>query len=363
MCLVPVAAATACAPGDDAGVRDAFGDGDASTGDGNLEGGGDVDPDDGRTDVPPADAEICDEERFEIARVIPDMLVVLDRSNSMRDDGYWDPVRNAIYDVTAAMDAEIWFGLMIFPNASGGAVCSGTTNQCEPGREPVVGCAEGNAGTIRDQLVPMPTCGGTPIAVTLRNGRVYLDTLAGDGHPKFILLATDGAPNCNESLTSPCRCTGISCGLNPLNCLDDVRTYGVIDELNATGIRLFVLGIGTSTWMDVLDQMAWRGGTDHAFLAEDPASIRATFEEIAGSIASCEFDMRSPSPDADPNLVNFYFDGAAVPRDDDGECDNGWRWTDADHDRVVFCGTHCDALLGSTVTDVSATWGCPTILI
>ena len=62
--------------------------------------------------------------------------------------------------------------------------------------------------------------------VTLQAARAYLDTLAADGHPKFILLATDGAPNCNDALDgSSCACTNPlgGCILNPGNCLDDAR--------------------------------------------------------------------------------------------------------------------------------------------
>jgi hypothetical protein len=275
-------------------------------------------------------------------------------------------IEPAIYSVTEALDFSVWFGLMIFPNVSGDPVCSGRSSQCEPGHEPLVGVAEGNFIPIRDSLGTMVTCGGTPIAMTLQNARAYLDTLAADGHPKFILLATDGAPNCNDALDgTSCACTNPlgGCILNPGNCLDDARTYATIEEMRLGGIQLFVLGIGTSGWMDVLNEMASRGGTGGAFLAEDTAAIRTTFEEIAGSIATCEFDMRSPSPTADPTLVNFYFDGVVVPTDRDGVCDNGWAWTDDSHTRVQFCGAFCDQIMTRAVTEISATWGCPTILI
>lgn len=376
MALGTVALAFGCAPADDSGgPTDVRLDGEIPVGaDGDADGDGDgTPPTDGddtdivRPEIGDYVEEACDQEEFEIARVIPDMLIVLDRSNSMFDDGYWNPVRDAIYGVTMDMDLEIWFGLMIFPNVVGTPACSGTTAQCEPGHEPLVGVAEGNAFAIRDALGPMLTCGGTPIAQTLQNARAYLDTLSADGHPKFILLATDGAPNCNAALDGgSCVCTNPmgGCGLNPSNCLDDARTVAVVEDIRAAGIQVFVLGIGTSEWMDILNEMAARGGTGAAFLAEDTAAIRETFDEIAGSIASCEFDMRAPDPTADPTRVNFYFDDVVVPSDNaDGTCDNGWAWTDAGHTRVQFCGSYCDALLGRTVTNISATWGCPTVLI
>jgi hypothetical protein len=162
LALAALRAATGCAPSDEGGVPDVRRDGDWTGdglpnggGDGDLDGAADADADDDfvRPEVPEVDGEVCDEERFEIARVIPDMLIVLDRSNSMYEAPtyYWTPVRDAIYEVTAAMDLQIWFGLMIFPNVTGSAVCSGLSNQCQPGHEPIVGCAEGNAFPIRDR--------------------------------------------------------------------------------------------------------------------------------------------------------------------------------------------------------------------
>jgi hypothetical protein len=366
-----------CSPGDDGNGPD------GSDWDGDTGGGGDADadgdadapwdgtppPDDGgRPEFGDYHEEVCDEEGFEIARIIPDMLIVLDRSNSMEIDRHWNPVREAIYAVTGAMDRQIWFGLMVFPNAQDPGACVGSsTNQCAPAVGTLVPCAEGNFRAIRDTLGLMVTCGGTPTAETLEAAKSYLQMLSPvTGHPPFILLATDGAPNCNAELPgASCTCTGApgSCASYSSNCLDDARTYAVISELRAVGIQTFVVGIAVSAWRTVLDEMALRGGTGAAFMAEDAASIRTAFEDIAGAIASCEFDMRSPSPSADPGLVNFYFDGEAVPRDRDGPCDNGWAWMDEEHTRIQFCGTYCSDLLGRRVGEVTATWGCPTILI
>ena len=368
------APAIGCSPADGDGNPDGVRPDDGGTGetvDDDGGGGGDadadgVDEDISLPDIPDTPGEVCDEDDFAIARVIPDMLIVLDRSNSMFDDGYWNPARDAIYAVTGALDFEIWFGLMIFPNVTGAGICSGLSNQCEPGHEPVVGVGEGNAFNILDSLGAMVTCGGTPIAVTLQNARAYLDTLAADDHPKFVLLVTDGAPNCNDALPGgSCTCTNPmgGCILNPSNCLDDVRTISIIEDMRAAGIQVFVMGIGTSTWMGTLDAMAAAGGTGSAFLAEDTAAISTTFEEIAGSVATCEFDMRPPSPLADPMLVNFYFDGTPVPGDADGTCDAGWAWMDAEHTRIQFCGDYCNSIMTHAVTEITATWGCPTILI
>jgi hypothetical protein len=370
--LAVVAFAWGCSPSDDEGSRDDAGHSDIDSATDDHGGGADSDAD-GDTDIvlpdiPDTEAEACDQANFNIARVIPDMLIVLDRSNSMFDDGYWNPVRDAIYTVTTAMDTQIWFGLMIFPNVLDSSICSGLDFQCEPGHGPLVPVADANHFAIIEQLGPMLTCGGTPIADTLYNARTYLDTLAGDGHPKYILLATDGAPNCNDALPGgSCRCTSpvaLGCMANPGNCLDDLRTNAVLGDLLAGGVQVFVLGIGTSSFADVLDAMAVAGGTEHAYFAEDPATILPTFEDIAGMAATCEFDVSEPDPSADPTLVNFYFDDVAVPGDNtDGTCDDGWGWMNAEHTRVQFCGDYCTAIMTGTVGSIRATWGCPTIIL
>ena len=310
-------------------------------------------------------SDACVEEIFSIERAVPDMLIVLDRSNSMSDDGYWNPVREAIYGVTETTDTEVWFGLMIFPNIVDSPICSGFNYQCEPGHRPLVNVTAVSHTAIRSQLSTMLTCGGTPTADTLYNAHTYLSTLAGDGHLKYLLLATDGPPNCNNALPGgTCTCTNPmgGCILNPSNCLDDVRTISIIEDMRAADIQVFVMGIGTSTWMGTLNAMAAAGGTGGAFLAEDTAAIRTTFEDIVGSVMTCEFDLHLPSPSVDPTLVNFYFDGIDVPGNStDGVCYNGWGWLNPEHTRIRFCGSYCNSIMSHTVTEITATWGCPTI--
>jgi hypothetical protein len=339
---------------------DADADGDADA-DADADADGDADVD-GDTDWD----GICDEEAFPIALLTPDMLIVLDRSNSMQEAGHWDPVRAAIYSVTEALDDIVWFGLMVFPNVEEPDACVDRDNQCAAARAPLIDCAVTTSADIRTTLTDMPTCGGTPIASTLASARTYLTALAPTtGHPSYVVLATDGAPNCNPGLDgATCTCTAPvgGCVPNMLNCLDDARTNDVIDALRAAGIGVFVIGIAVSDWRAVLDEMASRGGTGAAIMADDPASIQAAFEAVTGAVSSCEFEIGEPDPSADPDLVNFYFDGDRVPFDADGLCDDGWLWVDEGHTRVRFCGPRCEALRDRDVAEVRATFGCPTLI-
>lgn len=316
--------------------------------------------------------ELCGQEEFNIARVIPDMLILLDRSNSMSysppTPPLWDTIRTALITVTSAMDDSVWFGLMAFPNSVAPNACAGLNNQCvEPAPTAVLVPIKENASAdIQNALMSLNTCGGTPIAMSLQSASQYLMTVA-DDHPKYILLATDGAPNCNGSLNgSTCRCTGDNCWANNMNCLDDARTYSVLDSICADGIKTYVLGMGGATsWTDVLQGMAVHGCTDVYYAAEEPAQIQSALEEIAGAVASCEFQMDcSQIPDTEK--VNFYFDGEVVPMD--ASRTNGWDWSDPceseeDIGAVEFFGAYCDMIVNGEVSSVSATFGCPTFII
>ena len=335
-------------------------------------------PDNGYDTTPPDtpeayEPELCGESDFNISRVIPDILILLDRSNSMSQPPptppLWNTIRNAIITVTATMADSIWFGLMAFPNSKAPNVCAGLSNQCTaPAPEGWnVPIAETTlALDIETALMALTTCGGTPIAMSLQSAGQYLLTLT-DDHPKYIILATDGAPNCNESLSSPCTCTGTNCAINPLNCLDDVRTYGVLAELCANGINTYILGMGgAAEWADVMNQMAINGCTGMPYAADDPASIQAALDDIAGAVASCQFDLNCADI-PDPDMVNFYFDGEPIPRDTSHT--NGWDWIDPcdstiDESGIVeFFGVPCERIMNREVETVSATFGCPTFVI
>lgn len=362
---------------------DAASDGDLTEG---MDGwdGSDANPDwilpDNGTDTPLPDMldslyepELCGEADFNISRVIPDILILLDRSNSMSEppaNPLWNIIRQAIITVTAAMDDSIWFGLMSFPNSVPPNACAGYNNQCTaPASTSVlVPVGPNTSGAIETTLMSLTTCGGTPVAMSLQSAHHYLLTLT-DDHPKYIILATDGAPNCNEALDgSTCTCTAATgCWINNLNCLDDIRTYGILDDLCDSGVDTYILGMGGATdWLDVLQGMATHGCTDTYFAAEDPESIQTALDEIAGALASCQFELNCADiPDI--NQVNFYFDGTVVPMDTTHT--NGWDWIDpcdsmSDESGIIeFFGPACDTILNHGVETVSATFGCPTVII
>lgn len=317
-----------------------------------------------RTDAKP-DGVICGEKAFEIRRTTPDMLIVLDRSNSMGSgtSPLWDSCRNALYSITSAMDTQIWFGLFAYP----GPACTGSTDlakDCSAPTEPLVAIGAGTAGAIKTALTPMKVCGGTPTAKTLATAREYLQTkLPANSHPKYILLATDGGPDCNHSLDlARCSCApGGSCVV-PENCLDDQQTYKMLDDICAAGIKTYVVGLGpVQLQTSLLQSMAQHGCTSRPYTPADPAAVTKTFGEIASAAATCTFEMDC-SKIPDPYLVNFYFDGKQVPRVNNHS--SGWDWVvpckGNSTGKVEFFTVDCQTIKSNQVKTVSATFGCAT---
>jgi hypothetical protein len=309
---------------------------------------------------------ICDEVAMRAERVIPDVLVVLDRSASMSMGGHWDPVRGALYDVTAEMDDAIRFGLMVFPRSVEPDACLGMsmTHRCSPPAEPLLPCELGNAPSIRAALEGLGTCGATPAAATLEAARAHLYR-PDRRSPAAVLLATDGGPTCNDALDgSTCRCAAPvgGCGVDPLSCLDTEGTYEAIDALGRAGIDVFVIGVAAGGFGDVLDEMASRGGTGGALMAERPEEVRSAFESVAGTLASCEVELEAPDASADPAQVNLYIDGEAVFYDAAGTCGHGWQWVDVASHRVLLCGEACGRLNTPGGALITATYGCPTLI-
>lgn len=322
--------------------------GDGDTGGGGGTGGGGTG--DGDTGGGGLDDGTCQEQEVANARVIPEMLIVLDRSGSMKGSR-WTPSVNAIKSVTAELGDTIEFGLMAFPGASAPVVapmpkdCSGLSfweallcegenaaassgwggggDTCQAGTVAVpVGL--GQAAEIADALSGMAPSGDTPTAVSVAEaGRVLKDEVVLDGkpQPKYVLLVTDGEPRCNK-------------GVN--------ETVKEIEKLAAQDIKTFVIGYeisgGTIQDMDRMAQAGGTGATKH-IAVQNEATLVTALTEITGQIASCTIVLEKPV--SNPEYVLVTVDGHGITLDQpDG---NGFS-VSSDGSTVTIQGTTCDLL-------------------
>jgi len=182
----------------------------------------------------------------------------------------------------------------------------------------------------------------------------YAPKFMADKGSKYLIVVSDGEDMC-----------GIDCVPygNRATIIDDLKslTKKLLDD---SGIHSFAIGFGNSVNLFQLNAIARSGGTPYSeyFEAEDPGALTNAFQEILDSIVSCVYNLSAPKAAADPDKVNFYFDGDAVLRDDSCKDDTGWRFTTNEHTQVEFCKKTCADLKAGKVKTVSAKFGCPTYM-
>lgn len=304
--------------------------------------------------------EECHDRTFDVSRGRPDLLILLDRSNSMCPDlgpTYLRHAKDAIRDIIGTWGNQIAFGYTFFPST----LCVDMSSfLCTPTIDTAVDVASGNGEAIFEALDDTDCCGGTPLAQSLDFARRYYNGLD-DGRGHHVLLVTDGAPNCNAGLDRfSCVCTdsgAADCGRfdDALNCLDDARAIAAAAALHDAGVDVHVLGIAEAAvmWSPVMDDIAEAGGTEHAVLVEEAEAIAEAMDGVTGDVAPCRFTL-VPGEVVDPSAIYFLVDGVEVARDP-GHAD-GWDWVNAW--TVDFYGPACETIVAGGASVVTARINC-----
>lgn len=287
---------------------------------------------------PTLGSDSCEVLQLVTEPVIPEMMIVLDRSGSMTEGGRWVPSVAAVRHVTEQLQSKLHFGLALFPDpdasGSSGAMpmvdsisdCFAapdpracidqlnTQNQgdsaaaCAPGKI-FVPVAQNSAAMISGVLDKTTPFGGTPTSETLEQILATYGSAEpspdAKPHPKFVLLVTDGLPTCpagnGSQTTQP----------------DIDASNAAVEALATQGVRTYVIGYDTSgpdntMLASVLDGFALRGGTGDMMhrSVEDEQSLLDELTRITFAIASCSFELNSPPERADHVLVRL--DGRQV---------------------------------------------------
>jgi hypothetical protein len=307
---------------------------------------------------------------------VPNLYFVLDRSGSMATDDKWTTVRIVVSQVMESLGPRASFGLTMFPMPSTTEACvAGVQNMSvRPGDSPA-----GTQGPTTKALLQITSgapSGGTPTAETLGTLLPTLEALSGR---TFVILATDGGPNCDGIATCNAdQCidnieafTGCPTGgppnccdpslYGPLDCLDAQPTVDAVAAIAATGIPVYVIGVpGSAPYAALLDRLATAGGTARASEplyyrvdSSDESALMTALSQIAAKItATCTLTLSEPPPD--PSHVNVYFDDVAVPADPV----NGWT---LDGETITLVGSSCDEVMSGAVLNVRVVAGCPTV--
>jgi hypothetical protein len=179
------------------------------------------------------------------------------------------------------------------------------------------------------------------------------------------MVVSDGADSCGTDCANPPVDAD-----DPKDDTEPEDMEQITSDLLSLGIKTFAVGFGSNVAgsgvsQEQLNAIAENGGTPFTeyFQAEDPEDLENAFDQIAAAVIPCTFEIDDPDPSADPDKVNFYFDGEVVGYDEDCANGEGWTWVDAEHTEVEFCDAACTQLRTTGVDLVSATFGCPTIII
>jgi hypothetical protein len=300
-------------------------------------GGGSTDP-----GSPPTGDANCGTQTSGTSRQPADVLIVLDRSGSMSSStsadskcngaagctDRWTAVTSAVNATLASTANSISWGLKLF--SSNGSAC-GVNAGVEVPISPT------SVATINTQIAATTPNGNTPTAQAIQAATAYLQTV-NDQNSKYILLATDGEPNCLPN------------GKN-----GDANVQGTIDAITAAkaaGILVYVIGIGPPASLGNLDSFAAAGGTTNYFPATSPQALSDAFASISQAVTTCTFTLAQASPD--PGNIAVYMDGNLLKKDDP----NGWSFGGSTQ-TVVINGTSCDAITAGTATKVQVLFGCP----
>jgi hypothetical protein len=338
---------------------------------------------------PPATCDdFCGETFLHQLQTPPNLYFLVDRSGSMGELlagsplSKYDTARRVLGKLLGVIGYRVRYGASIFPEVAGTCGAGhevfpptpGSLPSCDGSRDPVLTQFLTSFGNYAPD-------GATPTAAAIGSLRSELEELEGS---TYLVLLTDGAPNCNFDATCGAdQCTlnieGVSLGrqactsgfnccdpnntgpVGPSECVDADATVDEIGRLAAHGIPTYVVGMpGAGAYADVLDRLAVAGGTardgDTAYYAaNDEAELEEALYSIGTGVAiRCTIELESP-PD-DQGRVNVYFDGQVVPADPD----NGWSWDGGS--RIVVNGEACESLQSGNVMDARVVFGCDTVV-
>jgi hypothetical protein len=311
---------------------------------------------------------MCGETVRETSKLPPNILIVLDASGSMNQDSAnatcgtgqmtgcganskWALLTPALNQVVTETQATVNWGLKLFADGSG--QCSVNANTV------AVPVGTGTGAMITTVITGRTDAMGNVLMGSSTPTRRAMDAavtyFAGvtEPNPKYILLATDGLPNC----------TGTTNNQND----DTPGAIMAVANARTAGIPTFVVGISAPAGAanDAMNMMATAGGlprtgADPLYYPVTSASELITAVNALVTIAaSCVFPVPPPpTNDGTTNRSNIIVkgDGTVVPMDRSHT--NGWDFTDGAMMSVTLYGPACEAVMAGTVQRVSITFIC-----
>jgi hypothetical protein len=318
------------------------------------------------------------------------VLLVIDKSGSMDDqpEGFelkkWDALKTALEPALQAVAEEMSFGLLLYPYGADTEIpldCFEGCCEVPESADAIRVGIEPGASSVQNVMAALDDTspgGGTPTAAALAAALDYFT--AGEGAAlegdRFVLLATDGGPNCDiDNVCDAEHCTqnldgvcpsGNCCEDDELSCLDDAAVVEQLEALSAAGVPTFVVGIpGTEAYGEYLSTFATAGGVPNPDGPPDYYAVSAaggveqltqTFVDITTHLVrSCEVEL-GEAP-REKKLVNVAVDCEIVPFEDGA----GWDITEEAPTTLVLAGDTCRRLKREGARRVDVVYGCQTV--
>jgi hypothetical protein len=300
----------------------------------------------------------CGQTNVPIMPLPPDILIIEDRSGSMNDDdtdtmcaggcgatSKWALITAALNNVASQTDTTVNWGLKFFADAD--AVCGVNSPGVAVPIAPMSSAAIATAITGATAANGGVTNGSrTPTAKAVTAGVAYLQTLT-DPNPKYLLLATDGLPNC-------------AAGNNNNTADDSAGAEAAVAAALTAGFETFVVGIATTAdamATATLNAMATNGGQAQTgaatmyYAVADTASLETALGKIVGIVANCTISLAG-APTNFTNVAISATDSTGKKVEVMQDPTNGWAY-DASKKNIVLNGTACDSLKNGSYSDLN----------
>jgi hypothetical protein len=309
----------------------------------------------------PGTDESCVDLDVDFERVTPTVVLLIDQSGSMAqpfdevvvngelvERDRWDTLVATLTDPDSSLvkklEGSVRFGMALY-TSSGGFGNGPTPRTCPTLEE--VGIGLGGFSEIERVLERNGPEGDTPTAESVEAIAAQLIEFEEEG-PKSIILATDGDPDTCEDPDS--------------NGQEDSKALSVaaVEAAHVAGINTRIISVGDDATATHLEDLAVAGAggdtTARAYTALDTAALEAAFNDIIGSVRTCDFTLEGTVEPSDAPRGTVILDGQQLTF---GGAD-GWEMPDSQTVRLL--GAACDQVLADA-TGISMTFPCDAIQI
>jgi hypothetical protein len=299
----------------------------------------------------------CGQTSVSVMPVPPDILIVQDKSLSMNMDSSgknctaagcskWSQVSAAMDTVVMATQGSVNWGLIFF----------GSDTMCGVNTTPSVPIAANNYTPISQAYVNNQPSSYTPTESAVNAAAAYMKTVP-DQNPKYLLLATDGIPNCKP-------------GDQIVTDDDSPGATTAVMNAAAAGFPTFVVGIGNTMGDATLNMFATAGGEPKTgsvdgnlfYEVNSTADLVAALTKIVGQATSCSFPLTGVSGDLEKVAVSAK-DAAGNTIEIMQDDTNGWSYTDSTKTAIILNGDACKNLKSVTYTGFQFIYTCSTGII